>query len=174
MFSGMVKPGEVLERSGVEGIKLAVDSSSRKPERSDVAGTEQVELARDHEDSEVESSRVDFHRRRASASAWPWQGGLPDRAVLKHSMPRSGHLLDESHCASLMSPSSLHSPDWHRPLLVLRRPPLRLPQPRHRQRHQLTFDLGYYLSQLKHRCLLQSDAALLIDPVARADPFQLN
>ncbi|KAF8776387.1 hypothetical protein HU200_003624 [Digitaria exilis] len=102
MFSGMVKPGEVLERSGVEGIKLAVDSSSRKPERSDVAGTEQVELARDHEDSEVESSRVDFHRRRASASAWPWQGGLPDRAVLKHSMPRSGHLLDESHCASLM------------------------------------------------------------------------
>nr|CAB3448932.1 unnamed protein product [Digitaria exilis] len=33
----------------------------------------------------------------------------------------------------------------------------------------LTFDLGYYRSLLKHRCLLQSDAALLTDPVAKAD-----
>ncbi|CAN6243133.1 unnamed protein product [Urochloa humidicola] len=33
----------------------------------------------------------------------------------------------------------------------------------------LTFDLGYYRALLKHRCLLQSDAALLTDAAARAD-----
>jgi peroxidase len=33
----------------------------------------------------------------------------------------------------------------------------------------LTFDLGYYRALRKHRCLLQSDAALLADPAARAD-----
>ncbi|RCV05374.1 hypothetical protein SETIT_1G079000v2 [Setaria italica] len=33
----------------------------------------------------------------------------------------------------------------------------------------LTFDLGYYRALRKHRCLLQSDAALLTDPAARAD-----
>ncbi|CAL4971255.1 unnamed protein product [Urochloa decumbens] len=33
----------------------------------------------------------------------------------------------------------------------------------------LTFDLGYYRALVKHRCLLQSDAALLTDAAARAD-----
>jgi len=33
----------------------------------------------------------------------------------------------------------------------------------------LSFDLGYYRALLKHRCLLQSDAALLTDAAARAD-----
>ncbi|CAN6230403.1 unnamed protein product [Urochloa humidicola] len=33
----------------------------------------------------------------------------------------------------------------------------------------LTFDLEYYRALLKHRCLLQSDAALLTDAAARAD-----
>ena len=31
----------------------------------------------------------------------------------------------------------------------------------------LSFDLGYYRALLKHRCLLQSDAALLTDATTR-------